>query len=289
MRVQIDQKRMTVKLLAEYKNEDRIPSASQGSMQDLPNGNVILGYGFSGVYTEFAHDGTLLCDTHIGPERNYGSGDVQTYRSFKFEWHGYPNTKPALAITVDKLNMWRAWMSWNGATEVKTWFLQGANESDADEEHWSVLEQARKNGFETSIYLQSGHPRWFRVKAVDHWNNVLGISEPMEAPETAVVVSIPREYTSDDLGLAANWPWQNYDIPEPVVDDEVLNSSTGGSWSWPWMAVPLAAVAGVAVGVFLPRLKKMLIRQRRRSHSGRYQKIHSDETSETSMLPVAVA
>lgn len=53
---------MTGKLVIEYKNPTHVPAASQGSMQNLPNGNVLVGYGFSGVFRVHARRQSLVRD-----------------------------------------------------------------------------------------------------------------------------------------------------------------------------------------------------------------------------------
>lgn len=187
VRVRLDQVAMTAELVVEYRNEEPIPSQSQGSFQDLPNGNVLLGYGYSGAYTEFANDGTVLCDTHIGPQSNYGSGDVQSYRVLKFDWHGYPNTKPATALKQDEAGVWRLWVSWNGATEVTTWVLQGSATEEAKKEDWQTIETVIKNGFESAFTMRKDHPRYLRIKALDSDYQVLSTSDPIKAINATVV------------------------------------------------------------------------------------------------------
>ncbi|KAH0599386.1 hypothetical protein MHUMG1_02173 [Metarhizium humberi] len=62
IRLRVDQLFMTGKLITEYKNPTHVPAASQGSMQNLPNGNVLVGYGYSGVFRVHARRQNLVRD-----------------------------------------------------------------------------------------------------------------------------------------------------------------------------------------------------------------------------------
>lgn len=190
LRIRIDQDAMTAKLLTEYKNPHQIPAQSQGSMQDLENGNVVVGFGFTGAFTEFAHDGTVLCDIHFGPEQQFGSGGVQSYRVLKFPWRGFPTTDPDLVVAQDDAGIWRVYFSWNGATEVNEWVLQGTKKPDDEKNYpWRVLAKSPRIGFETSIPLEAGHSDYVRILALDTMSNVLGKSGPVDATMANVVSS----------------------------------------------------------------------------------------------------
>ncbi|EME47594.1 hypothetical protein DOTSEDRAFT_60029 [Dothistroma septosporum NZE10] len=125
-RIAIDLESMTAKLDQTFTDPfNKILSTSQGSFQTLPNGNVLLGYGFNGVAAEFSSDGKLLCDMYMQPASTFTSGNVQSYRNLKFNWTGLPDTKPTLVMKNSKL-----YMSWNGATEVATWALSDSDEHE---------------------------------------------------------------------------------------------------------------------------------------------------------------
>lgn len=189
IRLHVDQVLMTAELLTEYKNPTHVPAASQGSMQNLPNGNVLLGFGFSGLFTEFTRDGKVLCETHYGPQVGFGSGDIQSYRVLKFDWQSFPETDPDLAISQDGGMLWRAYASWNGATDVSSWVLQGTDNPNSGK--WKVIEKKTKSGFETDFVLEAEHPDYIRVVALDSRGNTLGSSQPANATK-ATVVCIPN-------------------------------------------------------------------------------------------------
>ncbi|KAH9890731.1 Arylsulfotransferase-domain-containing protein [Xylariomycetidae sp. FL2044] len=186
-RIRIDQEAMTAELVTSYDATlHNMPATSQGSFQSLPNGNVLLGYGSVGAWAEFTHEGELLCETHFGPRRGFGSGDVQSYRVQKHAWKGFPTTNPDLAVSRDDGDIWRAYVSWNGATEVDRWVLQGAHAADAPEESWVVIEVKQKRRFEDSFVIPMEHARILRVKALDSNAKLLGTSTPTDAAEAVV-------------------------------------------------------------------------------------------------------
>jgi hypothetical protein len=193
LRLRVDQQAMSVQVEREFINPHHITSVSQGSMQTLPNSNVLLGYGNTPAFTEFAPDGTPLCDVHFAPERRFGSGDVQSYRVYKAAWQGWPASKPDAVVAQDSDEaadgdgQLRLWVSWNGATEVASWELQGAGRLDVkDDTYWRRLDAADKTSFETGFPLKVTYPRCVRVVALDKKGKVLGRSDPLELrPEEA--------------------------------------------------------------------------------------------------------
>nr|QOV03411.1 hypothetical protein HMg6365.t1 [Hypomontagnella monticulosa] len=180
LKLKIDEKAMTVSVVTEYFNPHKIHGISQGSFQSLSNGNVLLGYGNSAAFTEFANNGDVLCDTHFGPESRFGTAEIQSYRVYKYNWHGWPTTTPSAAIRKDNARNWRFYVSWNGATEVSTWVLQGSQNINATDENWKELNRTKRVGFETAFELLKSYPRFVRAVAVHSKGHMLGVSEPLD-------------------------------------------------------------------------------------------------------------
>lgn len=197
IRLQIDLEVMTVKLCATYLHPQKLRSASQGSYQTLPNGNVLIGYGSIAAITEYAPDGTVLCDAYFGPSSEFGTENVQSYRNLKFNWTGLPNTRPKLVLFDRSLHV-----SWLGSTKVYRWLFQDSfRNNSAFEEFLGV----RKSGFETSLALDVhwNIRRYVRALAVDDNEKILSVSDVV------------------DIGELANWfeddeEWNDY------VDEEQL-------------------------------------------------------------------
>ncbi|RDW89685.1 hypothetical protein BP6252_01717 [Coleophoma cylindrospora] len=169
----LDLEKMTAQVKQEYINPHKIISGSQGSMQVLPSGNVLVGFGYNAAWTEFTADGEAICDVHVGSESAFNHGAVQTYKVNKAAWVGRPNTAPNATI-VDGTQLF---VSWNGATEVKTWRVQGAQERGQKLED---IEDFAKEGFETSTEIDWSTYCFVRALAFDSEGNELGATEIVE-------------------------------------------------------------------------------------------------------------
>jgi len=173
----------TVRLIREYVNPSHVRSSAQGSFQLLrpsspgKDATLLAGYGLNPVITEFSSNGTVLCDMHFGAQSAWESGDVQSYRVYRFsEWIGRPTKKPDIAGTRSG---GVAYVSWNGATEVKEWLLQTADLNI--EKEWEEVLRVPKTGFETAVQIPPKHrkKRYLRFVALDHNGRLLdhGISD----------------------------------------------------------------------------------------------------------------
>ncbi|KAK5127382.1 hypothetical protein LTR85_006721 [Meristemomyces frigidus] len=180
-RVELDFEAMTATLAVQFVHPEEVYSVSQGSCQTLPNGNVLLGYGNNGVITEFAADGTVLCDAYFEPTHDWTSGNVQSYRNLKFNWTGLPNTKPGLAFANGAL-----YMSWLGSTEIRQWLIQHSSTQDGA---YRGLLKLPKSGFETQLTLgQDMRVRQFvQVTALDADGRPLAVSHAVDIGSTANV------------------------------------------------------------------------------------------------------
>jgi len=141
-------------------------AGSQGNMQTLPNGNVLVGWGALPNLSEFSQDGALLFDARF-------PSSAQSYRAFRFPWRGRPTTVPALAAERPAAGAVRAHASWNGATDVARWvLLSGPRPSSL-----AARASAARSGFETVIDAPS-RDAFVAVRALDRRGAVLGTSAP---------------------------------------------------------------------------------------------------------------
>ncbi|KAK3719322.1 hypothetical protein LTR37_004541 [Vermiconidia calcicola] len=173
-KIEVDLDKMTAKLVHSYTHPDHILSTSQGSMQILPNGNVFMGYGFNGVWTEYTPEGEALCDAYMIPSKRFGSGDVQSYRVLKSNWTGIPLTTPDIAYESGTL-----YMSWLGSTKLRQWLLQDCDTADG---LFESVQTTPKRGFETVFNLKDGKRmrQYVRAIAVDEGGTQLSISNPVD-------------------------------------------------------------------------------------------------------------
>jgi hypothetical protein len=142
-------------------------SASQGNMQTLPGGNVVVNYGGIPDVAEYTPSGALLFDAHL-------PFDMSTYRAFRFPWRGQPLNPPAAVASLNNTGeqtIVRA--SWNGATDVTSWrVLTGA--------HPSALAPTATfpaTDFESSTILTKRYA-YVAAQALDSRGRVLATSSP---------------------------------------------------------------------------------------------------------------
>jgi hypothetical protein len=173
--VDVDISNRTVQLRQAYILPHPIRSESQGNIQHLDNGNYMVGWGSSGAFTEFTAGAQVLCDARFGAEAFFEFSPVSSYRVFRGEWTGRPRYPPTLALEGG-----RAYVSWNGATEVMKWQVEIKNENSQTVQ---VVTQVFRDGFETVINLPTITANSLvRVVALDVEGEVLDASAFLEVP-----------------------------------------------------------------------------------------------------------
>ncbi|KXS93748.1 hypothetical protein AC578_9942 [Pseudocercospora eumusae] len=211
--IQIDVENKTARLIQSMTAAQGILSSSQGSVQYLSDfEQFFVGWGSAAAYSEYAHNGDLLCETHLGASWYFWLEKMKSYRTTKvLNWHGVPREPPKTKIEDEVLHV-----SWNGATEVAFWALEATTfdkqqvkpeDLRGKDESSSVAESTRsdpdfesidiipKTGFEGSFDLsQLSTDRAFtqlRVAALNSDHEVLRYSEPCD----------PREQTTSSSYL----------------------------------------------------------------------------------------
>jgi hypothetical protein len=146
-----------------------VETAFQGGIQLLHNHNVIVGWGSAPFFSEFSYSGKLLFDAVLP------SPDV-SYRTYLANWVGSPplsGLKHAIKTSHGKPTIY---VSWDGATQVKTWRILGGSSS----KHLRTVATSAKSGFETAITLAKGYHS-YEVQALDGHGHVLGTSRAFSA------------------------------------------------------------------------------------------------------------
>jgi EmrB/QacA subfamily drug resistance transporter len=163
--LKLDQQRRTASFVADYGRSEGIHSQYMGDTQQLPGGNVIVGWGSAPYFTEFDSSGKLLYEVELpGPDLSY--------RATLQQWVGLPLTSPAGAARRGGPQT-TVYASWNGATLVDSWRVLAGSGSGG----LSVVAHARRSGFETAIPVSGGYSH-FQVQALDAHGHVLATSEP---------------------------------------------------------------------------------------------------------------
>lgn len=147
-------------LVQEYVYDDHLGTA-MGSVQVLPNGNVLVGWGTDPAVTEFTSAGDPIYEATLGGI---------SYRASRHEWTAHPATAPAVAAKAEGARL-RVFASWNGATEVRSWRVLAATGDAATPK---AVGTVRRSGFETSLLIPTASR--VAVQALDEKGAVLGTS-----------------------------------------------------------------------------------------------------------------
>jgi hypothetical protein len=144
----------------------RPATGSQGSMQRLGGTDAMLGLGQESYFYELTPaNRTVLTGTLPGQD--------ESYRVFKESWAGYPTTQPAAKATSSNGKI-TVKVSWNGATEVTAWRINGG--PDNNPTTWAKAKDViRKTNFEDT-FTSSAHWAYVRVQALDSAGKVIGTS-----------------------------------------------------------------------------------------------------------------
>ena len=138
-------------------------AASQGNVQALPGGDIFVGWGQDGPFTEIAPSGRATLDMHFV--------DNDSYRAYRYPWTAQPYTRPAIALGPAAGGSTEVYASWNGATGVASWtVLAGGSAS-----HLGPVGTFPDSGFETAMQAPTSAPD-IAVEAISASGAVLATS-----------------------------------------------------------------------------------------------------------------
>lgn len=220
LKIRLDQEAMTAEVVAMAIHPQHYVVHSQGSISQLSNGNLFIGYGYASAFTEYSPDGKeVLCDwqyasLHSGPRGAYSPGLIQSYRAYKLPWKGFPLESPKVAIEDGIF-----YVSWNGATEHRKWLLEGSY-TVAD---WRLIDETPRDGFETEIALHGANFTAFRLTAFDRDEHILGMWTIVASNETAglYVVTVCSSITATSHKCTANDMIVSQRIPLPETSSTI--------------------------------------------------------------------
>lgn len=166
--IKLDGAARTATLDDDVVHDKAILSVSQGNARRLENGNYFIGWGNREYFSEYAPDGQQVFDGKV-PTVAY-----QSYRAFKDDWTGQPQTKPKI-VAARARGRTLIWVSWNGATAVKRWQVLGG----PTQATLKPLGTGKRMGFETRLDVAAA-PRVVRVQALNAEGKVLASSAPAQ-------------------------------------------------------------------------------------------------------------
>jgi Arylsulfotransferase (ASST) len=167
----LDPVHRSVKLARQLLHTPPLLAESQGDVQALAGGSVLVGWGQQPYLTEFGPLGEVLLDAHF-PRYD------ESYRVFLFPWTGVPAHSPRFSF-AGGAGGGVVYASWNGATGVAAWrVLAGTSPTDLQ-----PVAQAQRSGFETAIALAPGVTGpYLAVQALDASGQPLGVSQALAQP-----------------------------------------------------------------------------------------------------------
>ena len=163
----------------------------RGNYEVLPNGNIFMGWSERATQSEHTPNGTLIMEASLAIDW------MGSYRNYKFPFIGRPSYPPkaiAAAYTSPTRNTTATMVhvSWNGATEVKSWKLYKTTKTGYP--MIQILEK-KKISFETAM-VWDGFASYVLVEAIDRTGAVIGrtnIVRTFDPPENALSGAVADE------------------------------------------------------------------------------------------------
>lgn len=168
--LRINTRARTSSLVRRYTHSPPVDATYMGSAQLLPNHNMFVGWGNTDNFSEYSPSGRQIFNGSF-------LGGINTYRAYRFQWHGQPKSPPATAVSPGPNGAIRVYSAWNGATRVARWRVLGGASSRA----LGGLSLAADRGFETGQWVH-GEPRYLAVEGLDAQGHVLGRSALISRP-----------------------------------------------------------------------------------------------------------
>ena len=169
--LRVDESARTARLAEQYIHPKPLLAVAMGSVQILPSGNVMVGWGTEPYVSEFNDEGSLRADAEM-------LSGYKSYRAYRLPWKGIPQHAPALTARRDTdTGKTTLYVSWNGATDVASYWQIHAG---PDPRFTRPIGVARRRGFETAIPLGSTGG-YFAVTALDEDGSRLGRSATVPA------------------------------------------------------------------------------------------------------------
>jgi hypothetical protein len=164
IRVAIDLRNKTARLVKAYDHSPRLLASFEGGAQPLARGDLFVGWGAQPYFSEFNSRGRLDFDARfVAP--------TTSYRAYRLVWHASPANRPGIAWAGASHGLTNVYASWNGATDFSGWrLLEGSSPTSL-----SGVRALRKHGFETAIGARLSKP-YIEVQALGRGGRVLATS-----------------------------------------------------------------------------------------------------------------
>jgi len=162
--IRLDERARTATLVRGQRHPKRYLAATQGNVQTLPGGGMLVGWGSQRWFTEFDASGKVVWDARTAT-------GYESYRAYRMPWVGLPQSRPKVVGIDGPGAGMDVYASWNGATEVATWEALAGPSPD----QLSPAASVGRAGFETRILI-GGRPAFVAAQAKNAAGQVLGTS-----------------------------------------------------------------------------------------------------------------
>jgi Arylsulfotransferase (ASST) len=164
MVLRVNLARHSASLIRAFPHHPGLDVGFLGSMQLLPSGGAVLGWGSLPYFSEASGSGRQVLNARW-------PGKDLSYRAlFTFTWVGTPDYPPSGAARRSGTRT-TVYASWNGATEVTRWqVLAGSSAA-----RLKPVASAAKAGFETAVSVKGSYGV-FELRALGASGRVLGTS-----------------------------------------------------------------------------------------------------------------
>jgi outer membrane protein assembly factor BamB len=169
--IALDDTARTATLVREVAHPEDVLASTQGNVQVLPGGGIVVGWGSEGRVTEFDPAGQIVFDMSWAP--------ADSYRVYRQPWTGRPTTAPDVVARPRGDGGAEVFASWNGATEVAGWRVLAG----ADEDEMTPVARVPRTGFETRVEIDADAGDAVAVEALDASGAVLGTSAPAQVAD----------------------------------------------------------------------------------------------------------
>jgi hypothetical protein len=177
--VRLDPEQRTATLIQAIEHPAGLSVPSQGNSERLQNGDLFVGWGRLGRFSEFSGDGRLLFDATLPP-------GYDSYRAYRLPWTGHPTTGPVVSARQDGRDA-AVEAGWNGATDVARWRILAGPEPRVLKPVGSVA----WNGLDTSARVRT-RADWIAVAAEDGGGHTVGSSPPVRVATSSSAGSAIR-------------------------------------------------------------------------------------------------
>lgn len=168
VRIALDFATHEARLTSQITHSPPLLAASQGNVQTLSDGNLLVGWGGVPQISEYTQSGSLLFDAHLPYPMIF-------YRAYRHPWSGQPAAPPSIVATKNNTGEEViVHASWNGATDVASWRILTASSPQSLQSQQTVP----SSGFETTAIVPKKyeHSAYAQAQALSASGQVLGTS-----------------------------------------------------------------------------------------------------------------